>query len=262
MNGKRHRQATQQRQSGKQKLAPENLCPEALDATCCVCGEGEAADHNDLALCDMCDRGFHAQCHSPPVAFFGNPDDQWFCATCTEELARQRGLRLVVGDFAWVKWPGDAQPWPARVLRIDFSSLADPRPYWVQFFDTGQSTGSWVSEDHASPWSEGPDFGDIREARRKLAVRLAEADGAPPMNPNVQQAPVKPLPAVSRSATPGCPSTVAHANAPSTRRRSQPVTNTALMQKVDEIREQIEASQKRQRLLEEEIDKARSGAAS
>jgi len=262
VNGKRQRHASQHCQPSKRKLAPENLCPEALDAICSVCGAGEAADHNDLALCDMCDKGFHQQCHNPPVAFFGNPDDQWFCGSCTMELARQRGLRLAIGDFAWVVVPGDAQPWPARVLRIDFSSLADPRPYWVQFFDTGPNTGSWVSEGHVSPWSEGPAFGDIREARRKLAVRLAEADGAPPLNPNVQQAPVKPLPAFSRSAIPGCPTTVAHATAPSSRRRNETVTNSALMRKVDEIREQIEASQKRQRLLEEEIDKARSGAAS
>lgn len=159
----------------KAKLAPENLHPEAMSASCCVCNNDDATDENDLALCDRCDKGYHQLCHTPPVKAFGNPDDQWFCAECTEELATERSLRLRVPDLAWVRFPMDSPHWPARVLRIDFSSLADPKPYWVQFFDTGSVTGAWVSDEQVVPWSEGPALSDVRDARRRLAVRLAEA---------------------------------------------------------------------------------------
>ena len=64
------------------------------------------------------------------------------------------------------------------MLRIDFSSLADPRPYWVQFFDAGPPEGAWVGEAHVKSWAEGPSFEGIKEARRRNAVRLAEEAGA------------------------------------------------------------------------------------
>ncbi|CAE7272575.1 phf1 [Symbiodinium natans] len=159
--------------------APANLFPEVLEATCCKCKEGHASMENDLAMCDRCDRAFHAKCHEPPVAYFGRPDDQWFCAACTTELAEMRELSLKVDDFCWVQCTGEAHPWPAQVLRIDFCSLADPRPYWVQYFDAGSPEGQWVGEVNVKPWTGGPRWGSIAQARRRNAVRLAEAAGAP-----------------------------------------------------------------------------------
>lgn len=162
----------------------ENLCPEALETVCCICNHGDASDENDLAMCDRCDRGFHQQCHDPPVSHFGRPEDQWFCAECTAELAEERGLTVKAGDFVWASSSACPQLWPARVLRIDFTSAADTRPYWVQFFDSvkGQATGAWVSESQAVAWADGPAFDTLKDGRRRLAVRLAEADGAAPIS--------------------------------------------------------------------------------
>lgn len=161
------------------KEVAENLFPEALEASCCKCHGGSVSADNDLAMCDRCDKAFHQKCHDPPVAYFGNPEDQWFCSQCTLDLAEMRKLQLQVEDFCWVQATGETVAWPARVLRIDFSSLADPKPYWVQFFDAGPPEGAWVGEIHVKPWSDGPSFRSIVQARRRNAVRLAEADGAP-----------------------------------------------------------------------------------
>jgi len=253
------------------RLAPANLCPEALEAKCCVCGLDGAEDDNDLGLCDRCDRGFHQRCHGPPVDFFGNPDDQWFCAECTEALAKQRGLRLATGDFAWVRVPVEAQPWPARVLRIDFSSLADPKPYWVQFFDTGPSQGSWVGETQVQAWEDGPTFAEVRDARRKLAVRLAEGDGARPISSNVEQAPVKPVAAARAAARrPRGESGQAHApsqDGPKRPRRNVGASSASdgpsddVAKRMEEMSSQLAEARKRQELLEREIEEVRSGQA-
>eukprot|EP00435_Cladocopium_sp_Y103_P056970 s1152_g19.t1 len=161
------------------KEVAENLFPEALEASCCKCHGGSVSADNDLGMCDRCDKAFHQKCHDPVVTYFGNPEDQWFCAQCTLDLAEMRKLQLKVEDFCWVQATGETVAWPARVLRIDFSSLADPKPYWVQFFDAGPPEGAWVGEIHVKPWSDGPSFRSIVQARRRNAVRLAEADGAP-----------------------------------------------------------------------------------
>lgn len=162
----------------------ENLCPEALETACCICSQCEATDENDLAMCDRCDRGFHQLCHDPPVAHFGRPEDQWFCAECTLALADERGLSRKTGEFVWASSSACPEVWPARVLRIDFTSVADTRPYWVQFFDSvkGPPTGAWVGESQALSWVEGPAFDTVKDARRRLAIRLAEADGAAPIS--------------------------------------------------------------------------------
>lgn len=163
---------------GPAKAVAENLFPEALEATCCKCNQGSVTADNDLAMCDRCDKAFHQKCHEPSVAYFGNPEDQWFCSQCTLKLAQMRKLNLKVEDFCWVQATGETMSWPARVLRIDFSSLADPKPYWVQFFDSGPPEGAWVGEIHVKPWTEGPSYGSIVQARRRSAVGLAEAAGA------------------------------------------------------------------------------------
>jgi len=151
------------------------------------------------------------------------------------------------------------QPWPSRVIRIDFSSLADPKPYWVQFFDTGPSQGAWVGEGHVTPWLDGPSFADVRDARRKLAVRLAEADGAVPISMDAPQAPVKPLPA-SRAWQPGASAASAEYRPNKRLRRSSRAQGEELseevLREVNEMRAQIAAAQERQRQLEREIDEA------
>eukprot|EP00747_Dinoflagellata_sp_TGD_P144491 gnl/TRDRNA2_/TRDRNA2_176503_c2_seq12.p1 gnl/TRDRNA2_/TRDRNA2_176503_c2~~gnl/TRDRNA2_/TRDRNA2_176503_c2_seq12.p1 ORF type:complete len:630 (+),score=125.94 gnl/TRDRNA2_/TRDRNA2_176503_c2_seq12:136-2025(+) len=184
-------------------LAPENLCPEALEAICWVCGKGDTGDNNDIALCDRCDRAFHQKCHDPPVRSFGRFDDQWFCAPCSAELAKMRGVRMPIDSFVWAHLSVSQPLWPARVKRIDFSSLADPSPYWVSFFDTNADEGAWLSEGLVYPWSEGPAWKQIKNAKVRLAVRLAEAAGAPPISgmPQLEdRAARNPLPS-SRAAT-------------------------------------------------------------
>eukprot|EP00930_Biecheleria_cincta_P027738 TRINITY_DN19424_c0_g1_i1.p1 TRINITY_DN19424_c0_g1~~TRINITY_DN19424_c0_g1_i1.p1 ORF type:complete len:454 (+),score=79.89 TRINITY_DN19424_c0_g1_i1:41-1363(+) len=71
---------------------------EALQAACCVCGGCDAAEDNDLALCDGCDRGYHQNCHKPRVSSFGGSDDQWFCAFCTVKATPAKKARVASPD--------------------------------------------------------------------------------------------------------------------------------------------------------------------
>lgn len=154
-------------------LVPADLHPEAIYAVCSVCGRDDATDENDLALCDRCDRGFHQDCHNPRVSSFGNHGDMWFCTRCTHEMAEERCLRRRSGDLVWVTRCGRL-PWPARVLRIDFASLTDPKPYWAQFFTMGPPKGEWVGDSQLLGWSEGPSRNEVRDPRRRAALKLAE----------------------------------------------------------------------------------------
>lgn len=267
---------------------PRNLCPEANEAVCCVCGKDEATDANDLALCDRCDRGFHQLCHTPVVHFFGKADEQWFCAPCTQALSRERKLRFKEGDFVWARYSADGLPWPARITRIDFCSLTDIRPYFAEYFDSPPSGGNWLSEMQITPWSEGPSFAAVRDNKRKTAVRLAEADGAQPISDaSLAQAPVKPLPdrrgvlpvhlrydatvrrigASSRAAG----ETDAFSPPPTRMRRLRVKsprqvafqfddlgTEAELSQQAAEMRELIEAARERQARLEREYDQQMS----
>eukprot|EP00929_Paragymnodinium_shiwhaense_P021562 TRINITY_DN14028_c0_g2_i3.p1 TRINITY_DN14028_c0_g2~~TRINITY_DN14028_c0_g2_i3.p1 ORF type:complete len:658 (-),score=180.92 TRINITY_DN14028_c0_g2_i3:158-2131(-) len=182
------------------KIPPQGLCPEAMSALCHVCGQDDAIDENDLGICDRCDRAFHAKCHEPIVTYFGRPEDQWFCAPCTEELAKLRTLRLRGGDFAWASVPADQPVWPVRVIKVDFTSLADAKPYWVEFFDSGPRQGAWVSDSQLVPWANGPKWSTVKESKRKTAIRLAEADGAEPFSRAGPAKPVKSVSSIMRAA--------------------------------------------------------------
>jgi len=250
-------------------LVPENLCPEALEAVCCCCNTGDATDDNDLGICDRCDKAFHAKCHNPPVAYFGSPDaeDQWFCATCTNEIAKLRNIPVAAGDFVWATLASESQYWPARVAKVDFSSLADPKPLWVLFYDTGAKEGAWVSEGQVKPWVQGPAFSDVREAKRRLAVRLAEADGAAPISGTGPQAPVAALPP-SRVAQAKRAPEVADRPVKRQRQRRAPTSapemdNDAveLSQQMGEMRQLILAARERQQRLERELDEATQAVA-
>eukprot|EP00931_Biecheleriopsis_adriatica_P000193 TRINITY_DN10019_c0_g1_i1.p1 TRINITY_DN10019_c0_g1~~TRINITY_DN10019_c0_g1_i1.p1 ORF type:complete len:619 (-),score=153.20 TRINITY_DN10019_c0_g1_i1:74-1930(-) len=257
----------------KGRLAPENLCPEALQAVCCKCQSGTADDTNDLAMCDRCDRAFHQRCHDPPISCFGNPEDQWFCSTCTLELAKMRKLSLKVGDFTWAQGNGDPHPWPARVVRIDFSSLADPKPYWVQYYDTGAVQGTWAGESQVIPWEEGPTLSSIIQAKRRNALRLAEADGAPPC----RDASSRPIPrqVPAPRARPEQPTkkrvveatsqarVVAARGHRNTRRRSEAIVSERSedadeedFEEAAEMRRLIQEAKERQRRVEKEIEES------
>lgn len=180
--------------AGDDHVAANAQHPGESQVVCCVCHGNEASKGNDLALCDSCGRGFHQHCHDPPVASFGGEDDPWFCGACTEGIARERGLRLRAGDFAWARVKKQAPFWPAVVLRMDFASAEDRRPYWVQFFVPGTvQEGAWVSESQVKPWAEGPQAA-INDVQRQRAVRLAEVAGAPPFLVLSRPSPRTPMP--------------------------------------------------------------------
>jgi len=163
----------------------------------------------------------------------------------------------------WASLP-QALPWPARVLRVDFVSLADPKPFWVQFYDTGVSEGAWVGDTQAVPWLEGPSFSSVRDSRRRLAIRLAEADGAAPISGSGPKASVTPVPVGTVSRQTRCaPSGGTTSAARSKRLRKVPLQEATaareddeLSQQVEEVRALVEKAKERQRHLEKEIDQA------
>lgn len=230
------------------EMAPQNLCPEAHDAACCVCGGSEATDDNDLALCDNCDRGFHQRCHNPRVAHFGSPDDQWFCGRCVAELADSRGLRSSVGDFVWARLGTTSPPWPAQIVKVDFSTATDPKPFWVQFFDVGKTQGAWLSEHFVQPWSEGPKIAGVKDAKRRRALELAKQAGAEDLDaPRTSEAQSEtPLPARPRADTrPGVAS-----ETPSKRKREQQELALDVGREAEEIQSLLAKARGRQQKLQ------------
>jgi hypothetical protein len=69
-------------------LEEEKLEEEASEALmhyiCSICKSGLDEDH--IMICEACDRGFHSNCHDPPVedmeAFL---DKEWLCKSCSLE---------------------------------------------------------------------------------------------------------------------------------------------------------------------------------
>lgn len=74
--------------------------PQPEDIYCSRCGSTDAADENDILICDSdgCARAYHQQCQSPPVATKDIPggDELWYCEVC---LAVFKSLKLVNSAF-------------------------------------------------------------------------------------------------------------------------------------------------------------------
>ena len=47
---------------------------------CSICKSG--LDENMIVICDNCDKGYHTNCHNPPINLEENAGD-WFCGECT-----------------------------------------------------------------------------------------------------------------------------------------------------------------------------------
>eukprot|EP00930_Biecheleria_cincta_P030803 TRINITY_DN2134_c0_g1_i1.p1 TRINITY_DN2134_c0_g1~~TRINITY_DN2134_c0_g1_i1.p1 ORF type:complete len:938 (-),score=227.14 TRINITY_DN2134_c0_g1_i1:117-2930(-) len=180
----------------RQKQQPGSMsntsCSDNRIWRCCVC-DGAGANR-DVILCDGCEKGFHLDCHDPPVTNPGSATEKWYCAGCTEMIARRRGLLLRPGDVAWAKMKAGTEPWPCCVIKLDFTSEEDDKPYWVQFFSHrpgAEVTGAWMSTARVVPWKEGPNPGNIRESRRRAAVQVAvaelEASSLPPATAPVRK---------------------------------------------------------------------------
>ena len=50
---------------------------------CEVCGSPRDAER--MLLCDGCNKGFHLDCLSPPLAAI--PESDWYCAACSAPAA-------------------------------------------------------------------------------------------------------------------------------------------------------------------------------
>ena len=46
---------------------------------CSICKSG--LDENMIVICDNCDKGYHTNCHNPPINLEENAGD-WFCNEC------------------------------------------------------------------------------------------------------------------------------------------------------------------------------------
>lgn len=79
--------------------ALENSDWEAEEATCAVCGGGEATDENDIAICDKCRVPYHQDCHAPPLRpeDLGEEEDEWWCSRC--ELVYDRLSNAVLDAY-------------------------------------------------------------------------------------------------------------------------------------------------------------------
>ena len=60
---------------------------------CSICMSG--LDENMIVICDNCDKGYHTNCHSPPINLEENAGD-WFCGECA--TAGDKDGRLTVQE--------------------------------------------------------------------------------------------------------------------------------------------------------------------
>ena len=56
----------------------------------------QAANADDLLICDSCDKGFHMDCLDPPLA--GLPEGRWICPICVPPPNRRRGMNKSGGS--------------------------------------------------------------------------------------------------------------------------------------------------------------------
>lgn len=58
--------------------------------TCCACeGLTDLTDKKSdlMLLCDMCDQGYHMECHDPPIT--SKPSGSWACTPCTKLASKK-----------------------------------------------------------------------------------------------------------------------------------------------------------------------------
>ena len=56
----------------------------------------QAANADDLLICDSCDKGFHMDCLEPPLS--GLPEGRWICPICIPPPNRRRGMNKSGGS--------------------------------------------------------------------------------------------------------------------------------------------------------------------
>ena len=68
-----------------QSLRETKLCageeqppPREDETPCTICGKGDSEIHNQMLLCDRCDKGYHLGC----MELCEVPDGDWFCRVC------------------------------------------------------------------------------------------------------------------------------------------------------------------------------------
>ena len=66
------------RSSGASTAAAESDDEEEEDTACETC----ASRSGDMLLCDLCDRGYHMECLTPPLK--KAPKGDWFCPLCVK----------------------------------------------------------------------------------------------------------------------------------------------------------------------------------
>ena len=69
----------------KRIMAEPWLCLECKKCMAC----GQAANADDLLICDACDKGFHMECLQPPLNEL--PEGRWICPICIPLPNRKRG---------------------------------------------------------------------------------------------------------------------------------------------------------------------------
>jgi hypothetical protein len=58
---------------------------EAEEIFCCLCEKGHSREPNEIILCDVCQQGYHQECHMPEIrqVEIDNSNQEWSCQTCS-----------------------------------------------------------------------------------------------------------------------------------------------------------------------------------
>jgi len=101
--------------------------------TCYVCEN--LNDPDTMLFCDACDKGYHMQCHNPPLT--DKPTGKWVCQKCILELGSSCGI--LIPESSHVPLPGDQQTESNSSDAVGTSCLPTPSASPVPYDERGTS---------------------------------------------------------------------------------------------------------------------------
>ena len=165
------------------------LCLECKRCTICE----QAANADDLLICDACDKGFHMECLDPPLEKL--PDGRWICPICVPPPNRRRGVgRQSVSSTPLVFAP--KRPRKTAGYYSDYDGYTPCGPGRKHKKKDGEdSDGELVEKVEEAPLQLPPGVTDsdlalFKKAQERAMNSMASSINGNPFDPNARSPPM------------------------------------------------------------------------